>query len=94
MSRRIDDALLEPLQLFFGVDVKVELQDVRAVVVKQFFKVVDVLVTLGPYLLGDQVVDTNHQHVFVMRAVEDAYLPGLRCFLLVTPEEVMRRFFL
>ena len=91
VPRRIVQPPLEPPELFFRADVQEELEDVGAVGHQTLLELVDLLVALRPDLLGDEVVDADHQDVFVVGAVEDDDF-ALRGRLAVdAPEEVVGR---
>jgi len=85
------DTDLEAFELFGGVDVEIELQDMGAVVVQQLLEIVDVLVAPGPDGLRHHVVHPLHQHVFVVGTVEDAHLSLARRVLVIAPQEVVSR---
>ena len=71
-----------------------ELDDVRPAVDQVAFEVVDPAVTLRPDAFGYEVVHTRHQHVLVMRAIEDDHFPPRRCVQVRAPEEIVRRLLL
>ena len=73
-------------------DVEKELEDDRAVGGEHAFPIVDLVVAGAPGLLGHQVVHAHHQHVFVMRAVEDCDLAHPRGLLVAPPQKVVREF--
>ena len=69
---------LQPLALLLLADVQEHLDDRRAAFVEHLLELVDSLVAAFPFLLGHEIVDANHQHVFVVRTVEDADEPLAR----------------
>ena len=60
---------------------------------QQSLESVDVLITLAPDLLRRESMNSHHQHIFIMRAVEDFDVsrrgrPGV-----YAPEEIVGEFF-
>ena len=53
---------------------------------------IDSIVTAGPYLLWDQLMDADDQIVFVMGAVEDGHFTPGRHGTMDSPQEIVREF--
>src|SRR5262245_52277151 len=92
MTRWIVEPLLEARQLLFGADVEEELQDGRAVQRQHGFKVVYQVKPLRPYRLRHQLMNSNHQNVFVIGSIEDHGLTSAGRAEVRAPEEVVRGF--
>src|SRR5262245_19932212 len=86
---RIIEPGSEALQLFLRADMEEELDDFHAVFAEQFLELPDPGVALAPYRLGHKLVDPDHQHVLVMRPVENRDLPLGRFMQVNAPKEVM-----
>src|SRR5580698_1089418 len=85
----IVEAFFEALELLFWADVEKEFEDARVVLMpQQLFEFVDGAVALRPDALRDEVVHAHHQHVFVVRAVEDGDLAAVGGMRMNSPEEV------
>ena len=87
---RVIEALRETGELFLPADVQEEFEDSHAVFGEQRLEVADALVARHPGLLVDQLVDPRHQHVLVVRAVEDDDLTLSRRMGVDAPEKVVR----
>ena len=98
-------ALEEALLLLVLRDMQEEFQDHRAIAGQMSFEVVDVIIALLPerfaafarrqlLTLVQLGVHLHHQHLFIIRAVEDADPPALGEGLHVAPEKVVIEFFI
>ena len=56
---------------------------------EQPLEIVDEIVPLLPHLLRDELVHAHHQHIFVMRAVEDADVTEFGRALVDAPQEIV-----
>jgi len=81
---------LQAPRLLRAVDVQEELDDRGAFVGEHPLERTDVLVAATPARLGHQPVDPHHQHVLVVRAVEDRDLAIGRHVRVHPPEIVVR----
>ena len=54
---------------------------------------IDLIVALRPDRLGHQVMDAHHQHIFIVRAIENAHFAALRHHFVNAPQVIVRRFF-
>lgn len=70
-------------------DVQKELEDGDAALRQRMLPMVDRVVARAPHRLRDQPFDPDHQHVLVVRAVEDPHHPPRRHALVVAPKEVV-----
>src|SRR5208337_4575949 len=86
------EALSEARELFFLADMEEEFQDCRSVFGEQGLEVANALVAGGAGSLVDNLVDPRHQHVLVMRTVEDRDLAMPRGMRMDAPKEVMGKF--
>ena len=75
---RVVHSLFESFELLVAIDVEVELEDHGALVDQEALKGVDVLETLRPHLLRNQVVDPDYQNILVVGAVENRDRASLR----------------
>ena len=82
----------QALFLFVPADVQVKLQHDRVIVSQQFLEVVDVIVAGFPGFFPGQFQHTRDQHIFVMRAIEDADVSSFRRLLMHPPQKIMREF--
>ena len=94
MARRVIEPPLEAPKLFLRADVQEDFDDVGATGHQFLLESVDHRVTLSPDLLGNELMHAGHQHILVMRAVENDDLALLRHLLFDAPQEVMRGFLL
>src|SRR5208337_3465333 len=92
VARRVVEALRETRKLLLLADVEEELEDRRSVFGEQGLEVANALVAGGPGSLVDKLVDPRHQHVLVVRTVEDRDLAMPRSMGMDAPEEVMGKF--
>ncbi len=84
---------LQALLLFVLIDVQIELQDRRPVLGQHLFEIVDLIVTLLPDLLCDQLMDACDQNLFIVTAIEDHNLTLCRYLLVDTPQIIEFQFF-
>src|SRR5207248_3249570 len=78
LALRILETLPEAVELLVLADVQEDLDDVCPAVDQVVFEIADPTVTLRPDAFGYEVVHTHHQHVLVMRAIEDDHFPPRR----------------
>ena len=71
-----------------------ELEDVRPVLEKLLFEIIDQLIAPFPDLFGNKLVHPRHKDVLIVRTIEDDDLAVLWHLLLDAPEEVMLRLLL
>jgi hypothetical protein len=71
IPRRVVEPLLEARQLLFRADVEKELQNGRAVLRQHRFEVVDQVVAFRPHRTWHELVHAHHEHILVMRSIED-----------------------
>src|ERR1019366_1944495 len=91
-SLRFIDALFEALFLLVLADVQEEFQYLHVVFAQRLFKLVDLVVTPRPDILGNEVVDAYDENIFVMRAVENPDIAVLGNGLVYAPEKIVRGF--
>src|SRR5271166_3578394 len=91
VSGRVVETPTEAYELLLWADVQEELEDVRAVLEKALFEIIDQLITPLPDFLGNKLVYTHHEDVLVLRPIENDDLAFLRRLLLDAPEKVMLR---
>ena len=94
MLLRVVEAHLEARALLVAADVQVELHDAGGVGGEMRLEGVDALVSVLPDLLGHELLDPDHEHVLVVRPVEDtdAALAGSRG--VHSPQEVVAQLLL
>ncbi len=93
MLSGIIQPLFETLQLLLFGDVQVKLEDSGVMLDETLLKGVDAVISFGPDTFGDKIVDTNDQHIFVMRAVENHNFSPSRDSPVCPPKEVVGQFF-
>ena len=74
-------------------DVEVELENDSGRIRQQSLESVDVLITRAPDLLWHEFMDSHHQHILIMRAVEDFDVSCRGCLGVYAPEEIVGEFF-
>src|SRR5213592_557596 len=87
---RVGQALEEPAALLALADVEEELQDEGAVLGEDALEAVDLIVALAYDRARHGAMHARHQHVLVVRAVEDRDVPAPRGGAVRAPEEVVR----
>src|SRR5271166_3865848 len=92
VARRVIKALRETCELLLLADVEEEFEDRGPIFGEQCLEVADAPVARGPGRLVDELMDPRHEHVLVMRTVEDRDLAMPRGMRMHAPEEVMREF--
>ncbi len=75
--------------MFFLGNVQEELDHAGPLVGQQFLERIDLIVTPSPDLRRYEFVDPDHQHVFVVAAIEDADLAPRRGVGVDAPEVVV-----
>src|SRR5579872_748240 len=70
-----------------------EFENNSATVAEQFLKIVDLFVASVPDLFRNQILHARDQHIFVMRAIEDADAAFAGCIFMDAPQEVVRQLF-
>ncbi len=80
------------MSLFILGHMQEELQDRRSLFRKHALELVDVPVAAPPLHLGHQIKHAHNQHVFVMRAVENADLACSRRMAVYSPQVVVTEF--
>src|SRR3990172_11071716 len=69
-----------------------ELDDGGPFICQQALEVVDVLITLSPPVLRDELADPDRQHVLIVGPVEDGYVPVTGNVGVDTPQKVVSEF--
>src|SRR5690348_5318675 len=90
---RIMEPLLKTPLLFFPADMQEKFQDLDVIFLEVPFKAIDFSVSRLPHFLGNELVDANHEDVFIMRAVKNADHAFCGDCLVNAPEEVVSEFF-
>ena len=86
------DALGQAFGLLLLGDVEHELQDPGAIVGEHLLEGVDLVIALLDHVSGRIAPHLHHQHVLVVRAVEDADVAPRRAHLVHAPEIVLGEF--
>src|SRR5581483_4668785 len=70
--------------LLIFTDVEEELEQDRPAVCQQRLKMINFLVTLAPYIFGNQIMDASYQHIFILRTVENTHDALRGCHFMYT----------
>ena len=83
---------LEAAELLVFANVQEKFRNVHPIRREPLLEIVDLFVPLRSNVLGNQIVNADNHHIFLVGAVEDHNLAALGGLLFDPPKKVMRQF--